>query len=194
MIDSALVIASQEINQFLRIRYDLNEDKVLMSSLVDQEGKVATQEENKIILTLVDVSQESTMVNGSVHREAGAGFLSKQPDLHLNLYILFSAYFNSMNYAEALKYLSATIAFLHAKPILNTSNSPNLASTEIEELRFSIQHQDSNSRNNLWSTLGAKYMPSVMYKLRMLTITDDSIRQQVESIREIDIDTKRRQN
>ncbi len=31
--------------------------------------------------------------------------------------------------------------------------------------------------NNVWATLGAKYMPSVIYKMRMLTFDDGVIRE-----------------
>ncbi len=188
MIDEALLITTQEINQFLKIRFDLNEDKVLLSPLVDQDGKVATQDENKIILSLFDVSEETTLKNGSAVRGSGNGFIRSQPDLHLNLHVLFAAHFNPLNYAEALKYLSAVIGFFHAKPVFDRSSSPGLASTEVDRMVFEIYHQDSNMKNNLWSTLGAKYMPSIMYKMRMLTMRDESIRKMVDSVRSVDLD------
>ncbi|MGV2481909.1 UNVERIFIED_CONTAM: DUF4255 domain-containing protein, partial [Salmonella enterica subsp. enterica serovar Weltevreden] len=31
--------------------------------------------------------------------------------------------------------------------------------------------------SNLWSSLGAKYMPSVVYKMRMLTFDDTFVRE-----------------
>ena len=31
--------------------------------------------------------------------------------------------------------------------------------------------------NNLWATLGAKYIPSVLYKLRMLTFDSSDLRE-----------------
>ena len=183
MIDQALLIITQEINQFLRLRFDLNEDKVLLSSLIDQDGKVAVQDENKIIFTLIDISEETTLKNRTDRRSS-----SDRPDLHLNLKVLFSAYFNSSNYIESLKYITAVISFFHAKPVFNTSNSPGLSSTDVEKIIFDIFHQDSNSKNNLWATIGAKYLPSVVYNLRMLTVSDSSVRQQVDSVRSVGLD------
>ena len=188
MIEHALTISAREVNQFLRLRYDLNEDKVLSGSLISQDGSVSIQDENKVILTLVDIEQETTLKNGSRYHETTNGTTYKSPDLHLNLFILLSAYFNPLNYTEALKYLSAVISFFHAKPVFNTSNSPELIGTGIDKLVFEIFHQDSNGKNNLWSTLGAKYMPSIQYKVRMLTISDASIRQQIDGIHNVGLD------
>lgn len=183
MIDQALLIITQELNQFLRLRFDLNEDKVILGPLIDQDGKVATQDENKIIFTLVDIAEETLLKNKIDRRSTG-----NRSDLFLNLKVLFSAYFNSLNYTDSLKYLTAVIAFFHAKPVFNLSNSPGLGSTDIEKLNFDIFHQDSNAKNNLWATLGAKYMPSVVYKIGLLTISDSTIRQQVDSVRSVDLD------
>jgi hypothetical protein len=36
--------------------------------------------------------------------------------------------------------------------------------------------------NNLWSLIGAKYIPSLVYKVRMLTFSQDMIREDVPSI------------
>jgi hypothetical protein len=185
LIDRALTITTREINQFLRIRFDLNEDKILLAPLVNQDGTISIPDENKIIVSLTDISEETVVRNGS-RVKSGTG--SQRPDLNLNLNVLFAAYFNPLNYAEALKYLSAVIGFFHAKPVFDQSSSPQLIGTGIDRLVFDIFHQDSNSKNNLWSTLGAKYMPSIAYKVRMITISDNSIRQQIDSISGVDLD------
>lgn len=187
MIDQALVIITKELNQFLKIRFDLNEDKVLLSPLVDQDGSVATQDENKIILTLFDVSEETTLKNGLRYREDGDGLVSKRPDLHLNLQVLFSSYFNALNYTDSLKYLSAVIGFFHAKPSFDVQNTPEMVDSGIDRLVFEIFHQDSNTKNNLWASIGAKYLPSILYKIRVITIADDSIRQQIDRIYGVDL-------
>ena len=110
------------------------------------------------------------------------------PDLHLNMKILFSAHFNPLNYVQALKYLSEVINFFQAKPVFEQSNSPGLVDTNIQKLNFNIYHQDTNVKNNLWATLGAKYMPSISYHVRLITITDQSVRQQIDGIKVFEVD------
>jgi hypothetical protein len=46
--------------------------------------------------------------------------------------------------------------------------------SRIEKLIFKMENMGIERLNNVWTTLGAKYMPSVLYKMKMLTF-DDSI-------------------
>ncbi len=185
MIDRALKVIVYELNQFLRLRHDLNESKVLLNSIVDQDGKMATNDENKLIFSLIDIAQETTMKNST----PSVGAVSRDSrELHLNLFVLASAFFNPANYDQGLKYISSVISFFNAKPIFNQSNSPALSGSGVDRLVFEMFDVDSNTKNNVWSTIGAKYMPSVIYKVRMLTITDDAIRSQVDGIRAVDLD------
>ncbi|MFT6844596.1 MAG: hypothetical protein ACJAUV_000777 [Flavobacteriales bacterium] len=181
MIDKALKIINFEVNQFIKLHFDLNEEKVLLCSIVDQEGKIAINDENKILLTLIDIAEEGALKNGYTSIDGGVTRVQTK-GLHLNLFVMFSAYFNALNYDLALKYISAILSFFHAKPTFTKNNCPALGQIGIQKLVFEMHHLDSNSKNNVWSTLGAKYMPSVIYKVRMLTLPDDSIRSTVESI------------
>jgi len=182
LIEHALNVTTREINQFLKLRFDLNEEKAILGSLINQDGTVSIQDENKLILSLIDIQQETIVKNGHWYRDVENRKTFKYPDLHLNLYLLVSAYFNPLNYLESLRFLSSVISFLHAKPVFNNSNTPGLLNTDIDKLTFEIYHQDSNSKNNLWSTLGAKYMPSILYKVKMLTVEDVNTRQILDGI------------
>ena len=53
-------------------------------------------------------------------------------------------------------------------------------------------HLDSNTKNNLWATLGAKYMPSIVYRVRAVLIEDASVQGHLETIRTMDIDIKKK--
>jgi hypothetical protein len=44
--------------------------------------------------------------------------------------------------------------------------------------------------NHLWAVLGGKYFPSVLYKVRMLTIEDDTPGQQGQFISELAINER----
>ena len=47
--------------------------------------------------------------------------------------------------------------------------------------------------NHLWSILGAKYLPSVLYKVRQLTIEEDTADYINGFIKEIQLDEKLKQ-
>jgi hypothetical protein len=187
MIDKALNTITGQLNQFLKLRYGLDEDKVLLTSIMNQDGSVAINEENKILFTLTDIFEETIAAGGSQFKTSNFGNYKARPDLHLNLQVLFSAFYSSQNYAEALKFITAIIEFFHTKNVFDSQNTPALSDAGIEKLTFEIFHMDSNVKNNLWSTLGGKYMPSIVYKVRMLTIRDESIQGYLDTISTIAI-------
>ena len=171
MIYEALSCLTEEMNEFFRNKLRVNEEKVVLSGLVNQDGSIAIQGENKIIVTLVNIEKET----------ARKGQMKNVPSIHgtradaiqLNLYVLFSAYFSSGNYPEALRFLSFIIAYFQQKNVFDRSNTPGL-DTNIERLSFEIVDVNPDTLSNMWSTLGAKYMPSILYKVRMVNI-DGSI-------------------
>ncbi|HET6253606.1 MAG TPA: DUF4255 domain-containing protein [Puia sp.] len=169
MIQEALSCLTDEMNLFFRSKLKINEDKAVLSGILSADGSVAIREENKIIITLVNVEKE-TMING----------LNTVPNtaapLNINLYILFSAYFSAGNYSEALRFLSFVMGYLQQKNVFNRSNTPQLDS-HIMKLVFEMENLSTERMNNLWASLGAKYMPSVLYKARMLTIDGSIVRE-----------------
>ncbi|PIB35013.1 hypothetical protein BFP72_06205 [Reichenbachiella sp. 5M10] len=162
MIGSALNTVADTINEYLSNRYSISEDKVVVSNLVDSEGNVAVTEPNKLVLSLVNLQPEKIAQRGQV---------SNKGVLNVNLYVLFSSTFSDLNYAEGLDYIAGVMSFFHANNVLNHSNAPNLDSG-LEKLTFDIFAQDLQDASNLWGALGAKYMPSVIYKMRMVTLKE----------------------
>lgn len=174
MIYEALSCITEEINEFFRSKLRINEEKIVLSGIVNQDGSVAIQGENKVLVTLVNLEKEPAGKTGSA--STGRAFSSGSTPLNVNLYILFSAYFTATNYAEALRFLSFVIAFLQDKSTFTQSNTPRLDES-IDKLTFEMESVSSEKLNNLWSTLGGKYMPSVLYKVRMLTFDSLAIRE-----------------
>ena len=83
--------------------------------------------------------------------------------------VLFSAYFKPGNYTEALRFLSFVIAYFQYKNVFTRANTPQL-DAGIDKLIFEMANISPEQLNNIWASLGAKYMPSVVYKMRMVTI------------------------
>jgi len=173
MIYASLDTIADKLNFYLKSRFAVAEDKVLISNLVNQDGTPAISEADKVVITLVNIQEESI---GS--RRSGLDGMNRP--INLNLYVLFSAYFIDGNYSEALKFLSAVISFFQANVVFNQVNTPDLP-LNIEKLTFEIVNQDLQSQSHLWGTLGGKYIPSVIYKVRMITIQESNM----------DIDTPR---
>jgi len=65
--------------------------------------------------------------------------------------------------------------------VLDHSNTPQL-SPKIEKLTFEIVNLDMQSLNQLWGTIGGKYMPSILYKVRMLSFDQKYIKAELHSV------------
>ena len=182
MIKETLEAIAKELNDTLKRQLTINEDKVIAANIVDQQGNPAVPGENKVILTLINIEKESAASSRQpqpyAHTQSG-DFIKTAPPLYLNLYVLFTAYFNNNNYLEAAKFLSYIIEHLQAKNTMDHQNSPHL-DEGIERLIFEISTLSYHELSNLWSAIGAKYMPSVIYKVRMLTVSKSAVQEVVD--------------
>ena len=183
MIEGTISFIEQSLNAYLKNKMQYKEEKVISSNLVEQDGSIAIRDGNRVIISLIDLDQESTVRNSNRYQTKPDG--SKQailPPIHLNLYILVSCFFPSSNYKEGLKYLSNIILFFQGRPVFNSTTYPQLNQFGIEKLSFEMYHPDFQARNNLWSKLGIKYLPSVIYKVKMLSFSDDRLKEELPAI------------
>jgi hypothetical protein len=166
MIFESLSCLAEELNEFFRIKLKIQEEKVILSGIINQDGTVAIQGENKLVITLVNIMKDVTGKNATPLTVRPA--VNNATPLSIHLCIMISAHFSSNNYPEALRFISFVIAFLQEKNVFSHSNTPRL-DDNIEKLVFEMETYDADKLNNIWATLGAKYMPSVFYRIRMLT-------------------------
>ena len=92
-----------------------------------------------------------------------------QPPVHLNLLVMFAANFSGAVYVEALKLIECVIAFFQARPVFTHVNTPAL-DPGIDQLSFEIENLSLSDLSNLWGVIGGRYLPSVLYRLRMVTV------------------------
>lgn len=162
-----MLAISNDINLFLKNRFNLNEDPVVISNLTGLDGSISIDGENKIVLTIVNIEQENTVKISDCIPADTFSTLKYMPPVFINLFVLMSAYFQNTNYYESLKMLSAAISFFQQKPIFNSRNTSGLDET-LEKLSVEIVNLSINESNNLWGQLGGKYLPSILYKIRMI--------------------------
>lgn len=164
MVYEALKAIADNLNLYFKSRFGVIKDKVLLSGIVT-DNTSPTEDRDKIAVTLINVQNEKTVQRGQI--SAGT-----RPPIYLNLFVLFSVYYGEDgSYEESLKELSAVVSFFQANNILDQQNSPNL-DPNIDKLIFEFINQDMQSLNYIWSMLGGKYVPSVLYKVRMITIQE----------------------
>ena len=67
--------------------------------------------------------------------------------------------------------LSYIIKFFQSHRLFDRDNSPTLSS-EIEKLTIELVNLPFTEQREVWAALGMSYMPSVIYKVRMVVFTD----------------------
>jgi Pvc16 N-terminal domain len=147
----------------------------VVSSLTDTDGSAAPHTNNKLILVLTNIQKETITARSPM---ANAGFgervaASTQP-LHINLNVMLAANFGSSNYAEALKFISKAISYFQIHPVFDRQSSPDMDS-RIEKMILDIENLNIQDLSNIWGILGGKYLPSINYRVRMISISPDNV-------------------
>ncbi|HET7867064.1 MAG TPA: DUF4255 domain-containing protein [Burkholderiaceae bacterium] len=182
MIDVAISHIAAQLNQSLRRNLQVGEDLVVVSNIVEQDGTLAQHVANKLVVSLVNIERDTLPHRGSAHSGTGLGRLGQNPEpLYLNLLLMFAANFAGGNYVEALKFISATVAFFQGRPVLDHASSPEL-DARIERLVLEIENLALSDLSNLWSILSGKYVPSVLYRVRMVAVDSSQISGQVSRV------------
>lgn len=187
MIEKALVFLRDQINDYLF--GIISSNKVVLGHLLDQSGQNNVSE---LGLSLINIQEEATTKNNPPYKKISDEIIAKKnPPIYLNVYIMITAYFGDTeeNYREALKNLSRVVRFFQGKYVFNKDNSPSLDES-IEKLLVEPVSLSFEQQNNLWASLGAKYLPSLIFKVRMIEIERDVILSQGPPIEEIEIKTE----
>jgi len=175
MIGNILSYVTNELNQYICRQQGLSPDdeKVFLSYVVDQDGSIATTEQNIVLVTMVDLSPDPLAYSQKVHPNKMGGVTETidHSALHLNLKVLFSAYFKGERAKDALNYLTLIIQFFQNTPVFTKTQYPGLPEG-LKKLEFVLEPLDLQTQSHMWGVLGAKYMPSVLYKMKMVAFYD----------------------
>ncbi len=178
MIDAAIGHVATELNQYIRRTFSLSEDMVVISNLLEQDGALSVQVNNKLALFLVNIEKDTTPQQVAPSFRPGAERLVEStPPLHLNLYLVIAGNFSGSNYTEGLKFISAAVSFFQRQPMMDQNTTPGL-DRRIARLMFDIENTSMQDLSSMWGMLSGKYLPSVLYKVRMVTFDAGDIERQ----------------
>lgn len=165
--------------------FGLNDDIVVLGSLVNPDGSVTNNIENKVVVSIINLEHEKTVKNmgGYIANEQGA-YSKVNPPVYLNLYVLISANYNSQNYQEALKMLSAVIGVFQSTLIFSPDSHPDLDPL-IERLSLEIYNIPIQELSHIWNGIGAKYVPSMVYKVRMISVQKGTVQEEISGVRSL---------
>ena len=173
MIYNALNYVTEQLNLFLINRFSVKDTKAILGSIVDESGAIPEENKNKIILSLVNLEHETNRQYAVANQFKGNKNIQYNQPYNFNIDVLLTASFS--NYGEALKFLSESIYFFQAKDVFTQEDSPGL-DPQIEKLTIEVIKLDYIEMQNLWTALGTKYMPSVLFKVRMLSFQSNDIK------------------
>jgi hypothetical protein len=170
MLDLALKFLADELTAHLERRLGTaGADKAIASALVDDTGKWLLPD-NQLGLTLVALDEERTLRTQLPERVSVAGRdVELHPPLQLNLVLLLAARF--ARYEQALGFLSQGLTFFQANPVFTPATHPAL-DARIDKLVIEMLAYGPEQLNQTWACLGAKYLPSALYRVRMVVLQD----------------------
>lgn len=182
MIDTAINQLAGLLNQYLKRTFELSEDIVVVSNILEQDGGIVPGINNKVVVFLVNIQKDNEAYRSNPAPTGPISSITSYPPVYLNLYVMIAAHFGGSTYPEALKFISNTIAFFQRRPVFDRQNTPEL-DRNIDKLVLDIESLNFNDLSNLWSVLSGKYLPSVLYKIRMVAIDTGDVKGLVSLVR-----------
>ncbi len=168
MIGKALQFTKEILDQFLRNKFGLDESKVLLNKLIDSDGSIPTANQNKVVISLINVEKETNKpFYGRNQKMPNGNYSDINPYERYNLDILISSNFD--DYGETLKFLNSSIQFFQTNPGVDSTSFSNIPAG-LNKLEFDIEKITYHQMHSLWTAMAAKYQPSVIYKMRLVTI------------------------
>jgi hypothetical protein len=144
---------------------------IVLNSVKKDKGA----EEEDIVITLLRIEQEtSRKPQNTYYTEVWENdrkrVLPTSPDLDINLEVLISSH--ASNYESSLIQISDVVSLLNS--VKTATKPPKMDKDAFELLRslsVSIMNMTFEQHLSMWQTLCGNLVPSVAYKIRMVTIS-----------------------
>ncbi|MDN3670826.1 DUF4255 domain-containing protein [Echinicola jeungdonensis] len=187
MVFEVLKIISEEVNQYFT-RSGMEDSKVILENiaLIESQQENAELLKNKVVLSLINFKEETTLKNFPNHQLGENRISYKQSKVNLNLFLIFCA--NRSTYNKSLKDLSKILEFFQHKKVFTQSNTEFDRDLDemssIKDFRFTMElfTPTFEELNYIWGTLGGRQLPSVYYKLTLIEIERDQTQAEGELI------------
>lgn len=191
MIDKALALLRDELDTYIDLSIGSGEVVVDNIGLLETSGTDTLTK--RIVITLVNIEEESTLKNNSALRRGTGPVASyENPPVFLNLYVLITCNYSGSEYVHALERLSAIVRFFQSRNSFSygslSTGSLLPGETGLLDLKFTMELYTLTFEqiNHLWGSLGGRQIPFVMYKLRLVALTERATVREVPLIEEID--------
>lgn len=170
MLHLAADFLTKELNAWLVQRTGATFGSAALSRIATDTGRWAIADD-QVGVALINVEEERS-VKSQLPQAAyvdGRQVL-REPDIKLNLHLLFAAHFK--NYEQGLKQLSYVLTFFQAHPVFTRARYPAL-DPRIQKLGVDLMALGYEQLNQVWAFVGAKQLPSAVYRVRLVALQDD---------------------
>lgn len=169
MLDISVNFLTRELNAYLLARTGGTFGSALLSRIANDSGKWAIPDD-QIGVALVNVEEERALKSQLPQMQYAEGrHVIVEPEVKLNLHLLFAAYFK--NYDQGLRQLSLVLTFFQSHPVFTRERHPGL-DPRIEKLGVDLVTLGFEQLNQLWAFVGAKQLPSAVYRVRLVAMQD----------------------
>lgn len=195
MIDKAMSFLKDQLDAYIQLKTG-EQNKVELINVADAQGAYLIGND-KLGISLVTIEEERIAKAQHPYGEPVNGSSQKRnPEIKLNLYLLFAVNPQMKtgtgsinNYEDGLRLLTLAIGFFQGKYYFDTANSPGL-DPKIKKMILDLYTLPIEQQNYLWGAIGAKYLPSVVYRVRLISIQEDILQQSGPSISTIDNESR----
>lgn len=142
-----------------------------------------------LVITLLRIEEETSRKPQNLYAVKKDILHPKSPDVDVNLEILISS--PAEPYETALQLISNVIRAINS---IKTINQPEGLSDEdfktVQSYNISLMGLSLDQTLSLWQTLGGTLVPSVVYKVRMLTMEGVLDASELHLVRYVDVETR----
>ena len=195
MIHESLKFLCEEVNKHLNTKkapLSLSEPWMVLSNIsvageANSSSVIEPDVKDKLVLSLINVEEDKVAKQQEHYQRSELSTVYKNPPLYLNFYILFCM--NKKRYEDSLFFLSHVIQFFQYQHVFTPVTHPGLDG-RIQRIVVDLHNTSFEQANHLWSILGGKYFPSVMYKVLQVTLDENVTISESGFIKEIQLNEK----
>lgn len=169
------------------------------------DGDEFLQSKFPIILSIVNIEEDKTLKNQSVYIQNSNDNNTidrfTHPTRHLIISLLFCSYNKALSkYLDGIEKLEPIINFFQQNTSLYYKNDGSeliryitfsgkndVGKANYSKITFDFVSLNMEQLNQMWSYLGSKYMPSVLFKMRLVSI-QTSVVEKDTVIKKVNVD------
>lgn len=168
------------------------EPEVLLGNLSLLDSSPQGTESNisdRVVASVINIQEESSLRNNPANKQIFDNMglprgVSRNPGIYLNVFLLIGA--NKDQYSIGLQRISQVISFFQAHSIFTETDIPGLSNFGLDKILFELHSTSFEELNQLWGIMGGKYIPSVVYKMRLAYFSSIDEGAEVPLIKSID--------